>query len=259
MKKSMVLLAILSMSLSAEQILHGTNNALPSGKPQQIFGTAGGYNFVDVSLKDLSRIHCINGDVNSIFFSKEKEIEIKMAGGDAFIKILPHKIETGEKEKLEYGSHPREVYLNCDDKTFSLILNPKNIPAQTIELVGGGGYGQNKKAGEFEKANPYDGTLLELVKKAFLGDMPDGYNTVETNEFVGNFNELKLQKKREYVGDRFIVSEYFIEAKKHVNIYEGMFIPYLKNSLAISIIKTNLEPTEFTRMLVVSLNSEAKE
>lgn len=227
-----------------------------AGQSIQVIEASDGYSFATVSLKDLSRIHCPNG-ISNIVFSKEKEIQVDPAknGKDAYVKILPRRTTgDGVEERFDYGQHPRDIFIECNDRTFSLVLVPKDIPAQTVILKAP--YSESKKASEFERANPYDSTMLDLVKKAYLGDVPDGYEPMHVGKEVKDFEEIKLVLMRSYVGAKYSVHEYTVDAKKSVNLYEAMFIPYLKNPLAISIVKTILEPTENTRMFVVTLNQE---
>lgn len=244
----------LAISLSVLLIGCVSANADESNSIQVLEGGEG-YQFVNVSLKDMSRIHCA-APLGNVFFSKEKEIEIKSNGNDAYVKILPRKVTGGEQgEKIEYGSHPREVYVECSGQTFSLILVPKDIPAQTVVLKTL--FADTKKATQYEQSNPYDNTMLDLVKKAYLGDVPDGYEPMYVGKEVKDFEELSLTLVRTYVGSKYTVSEYLIDAKRKTpTLNEAMFIPYLKNPLAISIVKTMLEPTESTRMFVVSMNQD---
>lgn len=221
----------------------------------QVIEGGEGYKFSTISLKDLSRIHCSSA-ITNVFYSKEKEIEIKTTGNDAYIKVLPRKTTGGEGgEKIEYGTNPRELYIECAGETFSLVLVPKDLPAQTIVLKTA--FADVKRAVSYERSNSYDAMVLDLVKKAYVGDVPDGYEPTHIGKTIKEFSELDLIEVRSYVGAKYTVSEYLINAKKRLPaLNEAMFIPYLKGSLAISIVKTILEPTESTKMFVVSLNQE---
>lgn len=244
--KKYIITSILCFSLLA--------GAEETNSIQLVEGSGSGYKFVTVSLKDLSRIHCANS-ISNVFYSKEKEIEIKTVEKDAYIKILPRKTtggNSGNEDKLDYGSHPREMYIECSGQTFSLVLVPKDIPAQTIVLKSL--LANTAKASEFEKANPYEKTILELVKKGFLEEIPSGYEGRHSGKLIKNFNEIDLILSKQYFGAKYIVEEYTITAKEKIDIYEGMLIPYLKNPLAISIMKMPLAKQETTRMIVVRLN-----
>lgn len=217
---------------------------------QVISGT--GYQYAKISLKYISKLHC-SAPISNLIYSKEKEIEIKAAGNDAYIKILPKKIIDGNGEKLEYDNSPRELYLECGGSTFSLILNPENVPPQTLILKSP--IADAKKASEYEKSNPYEDTILSLVKNCYTESIPDGYDAEFVGEPAKEFEELSMSLVKRYKGSKYWVEEYLINAKKEINIYESMFIPYLKNSLAISIVKMSLVPNETTRMIVVRLNN----
>ena len=68
---------------------------------------------------------------NPIWASK---IEFKN-GKNAFIKLIPiNKTQGDEILSTTINTFAREAYLTCDNKMFSLILVPKEIPAQTIIL-----------------------------------------------------------------------------------------------------------------------------
>lgn len=250
MKKMNVSIALLASAfLMAPLYADASNDSI------QVINGGEGYRFATVSLKDLSRVHCAS-PITNVFYSKEKEIEIKTAGNDAYVKILPRKTTSDTVDKIEYGSHPRELYVECSGETFSIVLVPKDLPAQTIVLKTP--FADVQKAIAYEKSNPYDNTMMDLVKKAFVGDIPDGYEPVHIGKEIKNFKELNLIHLKNYVGAKYTVAEYIIDAKKSVNLYEAMFIPYLKNSLAISIVKTVLEPTETTRMFVISSNQDSE-
>lgn len=229
-----------------------TSYANSEGAIQVVDGSGEGYKFISVSLKDLSRIHC-SSPITNVLYSKEKEVEIKTPNGDSYVKILPRKttLESGE-EKYEYATFPREAYIECGGQTYSIVMVPKDIPAQTIILKSQ--YTDYKKASEFERANTYEKTILDLVKKGYLEEIPDGYDSKLIGKSVGSFKEINLTLTKEYTGGRYIVDEYLIEAKKPIEIYESMFVPYIQNPLAITIVKMILNHNESTRMIVVRMN-----
>lgn len=242
----------------ASSIVYGVGNstgnsyASSEGAIQVVDGSGEGYKFISVSLKDLSRIHC-SSPITNVLYSKEKEIEIKTPNGDSYVKILPRKttLESGE-EHYDYATFPREAYIECGGQTYSIVMVPKDIPAQTIILKSQ--YTDYKKASEFERANTYEKTILDLVKKGYLEEVPDGYDTKVIGKTIGNFKEIDLTLTKEYIGSRYIVDEYLIEAKKPIEVYESMFVPYIQNPLAITIVKMILNHNESTRMIVVRLN-----
>lgn len=201
---------------------------------------------IKVSLKDVNRIVCVGGKIEFTAYSKEKRIEVKKEGKNAFVKIVP-KIKGG---KLVYEKVPRELYVGCVGRTFALLLIPKDIPAKTVYLKPP--YEDNKRAREYEKEESY----LAYVKKVF-GDIyreaiPPGYRVVypEKREVL-EFEELSMSLHRTYEGGRYAVEEYVIVAKKDLSIEEGAFLPYLRKPLAIAITKPRLRKGESARLLVL--------
>ena len=210
-----------------------------------------GYHFVDISLKDTNRIVC-PVDIGQAIFSKEKNIQVKVSGQNAFIKIIPHQAfdpQTGE-QRLIYPSYPRELYLECGGKIFSLILTPKDIPAETIALRLPAH--EREKAAEYEKSTSYLKTLLNLIKSAYLEQPPQGYRVLELNEPVKDFDKIEVFLRRKMEGAHYVVNEYIITAKTRVRLDEIHFLHIVQNPLAISLTKLILARGETARLFIVA-------
>jgi conjugal transfer pilus assembly protein TraK len=184
-------------------------------------------------------------------YSQEKEMQVKTEGRNVFVKLVPKEEGNGKKVIADY---PRELYVECAGEVFQLLLYPKSIPAATIYLKLP--YKKDTtKAQVFEKASPFEETIAKLIKSAYLEEIPDGYDVEVVNKPAGSFRELDLVLYRRYTGDRFVVEEYLITAKLNLELSEASFLPYLKNPVAVSIVKPILKEGETTRMFVVSINS----
>ena len=223
--------------------------ALSAGKPAavQIIDSNGGYSYVNISTTDISRIHC-SAPIKNLIYSKEKRIEIKTSGRDAYIKILPVKRKMSGGEVLRYDTKPRELYLECGDRTYSLILVPKAGRARTIVIRDEGA--DKKEAKAFEES-PYVKTLEELLKAAYREVPPRGYAAVETDGKGPRFKEASLSLIRRYVGFRYVVDTYLLESHRDMVFAESMFGPYLEHPLLISIVKRRLAKGEKSRMFVI--------
>lgn len=201
--------------------------------------------FMDISLKDITRINC-DGQIGSITYSLEKEMEVTREDHDAYVKILP---KLSKENKLVYSNLPRELYIDCAGKVFSLILAPKDIPAKTVILKPS--VVDYEKARKFETANPYEKTVLDLIRHAYKEMPPDGYTVREINEEYKRFEGMTLTLKKQYLGSRYEAQEYIISVDGPTELYEGMFAPYIERALAIAIVKPKLAANEKTRMFVV--------
>lgn len=211
-----------------------------------------GYHYVGVSLRGLIRVVCPE-PFTSKKFSAEKEMEVTLEGKNAYIKFLPTEITRPEGETtLSYSSMPRDLYLECGGRVFSLILLPKE-EMQTTTVVLRVPLADLEKARRFEKGNEYEETLERLIRAAYREEPPDGYQPVKVDKVAMRFEELDVTLNAQYKGAEYIVSVYLIAAKRGIDeISDAVFIPYLKKPLAISIVKPRLSENETTRMIVVT-------
>ena len=220
-------------------------------KGVQVVEFSHGWNVVYISMGDVNRIVCERGEVSTVVYSQEKEMQVKTEGRNVFVKLVPKEEVNGKKVISDY---PRELYVECAGEVFQLLLYPKSIPATTIYLKLP--YKKDTtKARAFERANPFEETIAKLIKFAYLEEIPDGYDVEMVNRTAGSFRELDMVLYRRYTGDRFVVEEYLITAKLNLELSEASFLPYLKNPVAISIVRPILKEGETTRMFVVSVNS----
>ncbi len=216
-----------------------------------------GFQPVEIAMKDISRIVC-SSDIGNIVYSKEKSIEIKSQGKDAFVKNLP--VETVDPSTgsimLKYDKRPKEVYVLCGSRTYSLLLIPRDIPATTIFLKSS--IADREQAGKYEKATDYENTILKLVRDIYREDLPNGYEISEIKKLVKNFNESDIVHNRDYIGDYFQVQEYIVYAKQSINLDEIQLLDLLKikNPLAITLVDNVLEAKQQTRVLIVRSNNE---
>lgn len=212
------------------------------------------YQAVEVSLKDVTRIVCFTNITRTVY-SKEKGVEIKTVDKNAFVKNLPKEIVEPSSGRIavEYDSRPKEVYIVCGDKTFSLLLIPRDIPANTIYLKSS--YIDKEKAFSFEKSNDHENMILKLIKSAYLEDIPEGYDVEDIDKVFKEYQEIRLVHKRNYTGIMFQVQEYVLIAKRDLNINEITLLEAIspKNPLAVSIVSPVLRPNEQSRVLIVRL------
>ncbi len=221
-------------------------------KGVQVVEFSHGWNVVQISMGDVNRIVCEKGEIATVVYSQEKEMQVKTEGRNVFVKLVPKEEGDGKKVISDY---PRELYVECAGEVFQLLLYPKSIPATTIYLKLP--YRKDTtKARAFERASSFEETIAKLIKSAYLEEIPDGYDVEMVNSPAGSFRELDMVLFRRYTGDRFVVEEYLITAKLNLELSEASFLPYLKNPVAISIVKPILKEGETTRMFVVSINSE---
>ncbi|HIQ48512.1 MAG TPA: hypothetical protein EYH58_02600 [Aquifex aeolicus] len=202
-----------------------------------------GYRYVEVSLKDINRIVCPY-EISGVVYSKEKRIQVRVEGKNAYVKFLPLK----EGNNLVYEDFPRELYIECGEKVFSLILVPREIPAKTIVLKVP--LKDFKKATKFEQ-DEYLRLLVKLISYAWKEVPPPGYSVKEVGKIYKRFKEARLKLVKVYEGVRFAVLELELSAKEDIFLNPAVLIPYFKKPLAISVVKPSLEKGETTRVFIV--------
>lgn len=238
MKKLLSLLFFLSVVLAQE-------------KPSSVVvieDSSGGWHYVNVSLTDINRIVCPHA-IKSVVYSKEKEISVEVQERNAYVKFLPKLLPDG---KVGLSDIPRELYVDCGEKVFQLILVPKRIPAVVVALRVP--HEDKEKARQLERSGDYDSVLLRLVKSVYIEEVPEGYEVKLINKPYKSFEELDMILYRVYEGSMYSVEEYVLQAKTDLELWEGQFIPYLK-PLAIAIVQPVLKKGQTTRLIVVRKNA----
>jgi hypothetical protein len=239
---------------SAEKFTEMINKNSAATQTQVVYDDD--YQAVRISLKDVTRLVCFT-DINKTVYSKEKNMEIETEGRDAFIKNLAVKSAdqlTGQTT-VRYDTRPKELYVMCGAKTFSIILVPDDIPATTIWLKSR--YADKTKAAGFE-ASDYQNTFFKLIKAGYNEDIPDGYDVEDIDKPQAKFKEGTLVHRRNYTGDMFQLVELIFIANEDVNLDELQILETLKfkNTLAVSIVDETLAPHQQTRIFLVRANHE---
>lgn len=211
-----------------------------------------GYHYVGVSLKGLIRIVCPES-FTSKKFSAEKEMEVTLEGKNAYVKFLPTEVTRPDGElALSYSTMPRDLYLECGGRVFSMVLLPRE-EMQTTTVVLKVPLADLEKARQFEKGNEYEETLERLIRAAYREEAPDGYQPVKGSNEAMKFEELDLTLQQQYKGSEYVISVYLIKTKRNIEeISDAVFIPYLKKPLAITVVKPRLLENETTRMIVIT-------
>ncbi len=242
LKKTILLTALISFVAVADEITPDNfNNIQVVDKP-----TA----FVDISLTDVSRVYCPE-DIKWFSYSKEKEIEIQQADKNLLIKILPKIVEeNGKTIEVKRSSVSRELLLQCGDMVYTIIMTPRPIPTQSIVI--NIPFSSKKKAAEFERANPYEDLMKTLIEKAYREEAIEGYEMKKGEELFKKFKQLDMYRYMVYKGAVYKVEVFKLRGKDTTDLSEEVFLPYLKDALAISLSRLRISAGEEVRLIVVS-------
>ncbi len=138
--------------------------------------------WIDLSNTDINRVVCVEGEIENVYFSSEKGIEVPVEGKEAYIKFKILQLPEGGRK---YVTTPSEFYIVCAGETYGFIARPKKIPSRTIYLVSPGKRFQ-KYIDPFKKS-PYDRALVTIVKAVFKDRIPPSW------EEAKNFHPYSMQ------------------------------------------------------------------
>ncbi len=185
-----------------------------------------------VSNQDLNRI-AVPSRILKVYTSKS--IEVKVEGTEAYIKV-PQTV-TG----------PIELYLLTEQETFTLMLVPVPIPAETVIIKAG------VQIHPGLESEAYIREIKSLLRAVANGEAPPGYDVslVENGKEECPVKECSLVAVRRYTGRRFIVEEYQLaNSTKEPRTYREEFFAHA-GTRAVAIERHQVDPGGGTRLLLV--------
>ncbi|HWP91762.1 MAG TPA: type-F conjugative transfer system secretin TraK [Thermodesulfobacteriota bacterium] len=189
--------------------------------------------FVTVSSRDINRIEMPEPVIEAL---SSKAIDVKIKERNIFVKVP--------------DSHPAELFISTKKKNISLILVPKDIPAETI-VVRDTKDGLSTSSWNFVEDNSYEGTIKKIMLFLFKRSAPSGYIASYPKDEGWMLNGVSLRKAYVIEGPVFQGELYEIKniSSVEVNLSEEMF--YQKGIMAISIDKYDLATGETCKLFIV--------
>ena len=206
---------------------------------------------VQMSGIDINRIVC-PVPIQDVIFSPEKGITVKVAGKDAYLKFLVKK-----EWESEAPLKPVELYVVCDEATYTLIAIPFDLRAQTVRLSASKA-SQIKKSVSLLKGLAFEDKVTRILKEIYQDQLASSFIVHDKNQPIDIFQEIHLTLLREITieGEGLIVKEYVAEPREGitaVTLQEKDFIikEISLKPVAISMDKLQLESGQKLRVLVV--------
>lgn len=193
--------------------------------------------FVKISRKDLNRIVTPHEDPK--VFTASQAVDVKIEGKNIFVRT-------------QDSFTTAELFIISSDRTYSLILVPTEIPAQTIVIRDPAA--NAKEADTWEKSHDYVNTIKSLIKGMASDTVPEGYEIVTAQgekETKYLFKNCVMTLTREFRGFRLRGIEYRIEnpGPGKLTFLENEF--HAPGILAVSIDRHTLDPKDQTRVYIV--------
>lgn len=158
----------------------------PAAALQALTLTDGGSSFVDISQRDLNLIRFPSaGSVKA--FTKSKSIDLKIEGENVFVGVVE-----GETPA------PQEIFFVTSRGTFSLVLVPKAVPAETVVVKTE--KEDFKESVQWESSHDYITGLKDLIKDMYEGIAPSGFKSSEKVKDVTKLAGTKELLVKEYSG-----------------------------------------------------------
>lgn len=184
---------------------------------------------VKVSTSDLNRI-VLPSKILKAYTSKA--IDVKVEGSEAYVKV-PSLI-TG----------PLELYLLTEEGTYTLLLVPAPVPAETVVIRGAANAPPDLDAPDYIQQIKY------LIRAAAGGATPPGYDATLIHDVkeICPVKECSLAVVRRLTGRNLVITEYLLTnpTKESRTYYEDLFSrPGVR---AIAIEQHELVPGGVTRL-----------
>lgn len=218
-------------------------------------------NIIDNPSSDVINVNVSNSSVNRIVlpsqildvaYSKEKGIDIKISNNQAFVKFLPiqkEQVKNVSKDQYESVGEPEiiydkakssEVFFVTADRTYSFVLNPKDIEAETI-IVNDFSVSKGEIL-KYESDDPYMSTMAKITENILKGGTPQGYKAKKIDKILSSNEILVIKELMNYDGVLYKATLLEVENKtdKALRLDAKDYISIAKDSpKAISIYYNN--------------------
>jgi len=155
----------------------------------------------------------------------------------------------------EWRHRPFSLFVKDEESAvYTLVLTPTDMPSETVTLVRPkrAPAVDREKAVSWETEQPYERTLLELVRHMARETLPDGYTRVKIGREIKLWREARLVVQTRYMGGHICGEAYELTNvdSKPIRLEEREF--YRDHVLAVSIDRHALAPDARTMIYLVT-------
>ena len=216
-------LVALSLPASAIQILEGVDGQTLVGK---------------IAQKELTRVAVERG-------------RIKKVTGNAGEFLMEKDDEKGQiyiRPATEAATKPINLFVTTDRGTFTLLLQPVDLPAETIMIKD---RAARSEPSRIERSSAYVRVIKNLLLTMASDTLPRDMDVRETSKEVRLWKEARLLLTRTYVGAAITGEKYVLTntSSKPMVIAEQEL--YQAGVIAVSVENLNLRPDESSNVFVI--------
>lgn len=240
------------------RLLHvaGLLLALPA-HAQMVAALPDQVNNVQLSNRDVNHIVCVGGEVEDVKYSADKGSAVSVTGSNAWIKFTVKETDDGGEVSREFVSVPSEYFVTCNGAVYTLLSQPRDIPAQTIKLQPGAS--QQARANEDLLGPLVEEERAVSVTLAVLQDrVPASFSPVATvsGQWIIDTapgTVVSERRRLQVDGADLGVSEYMVSASTSVTLDERMFLHSSlgSNIFTVTLDRHSLAAGETARLVVV--------
>lgn len=219
----LALLLAISLPASAIQILEGVDGQTLVGK---------------IAQKELTRVTVERG-------------RIKKVTGNAGEFLLEKDEDKGQiyiRPTTEAATKPINLFITTDRATFTLLLQPVDLPAETIVIKDRAARNESTRV---ERSSAYLRVIKNLLLAMASDTLPRDMEVREMAKEVGLWKEARLLLTRTYLGQALTGEKYVLTnvSSKSMVIAEQEL--YQAGVIAVSVENLNLRPDESSNVFVI--------
>ena len=210
---------------------------------------------VAMSNRDVNRVVCTSGNINDVYYSQEKGVLVTNDGKNAYVKFVIK--NDGFKES--HVSIRTELYIVCNGSVFTLMVEPKNIEAQTHRLSSGT---ENNMKSNISLLGPLaeEERALYLTMAVLKDDIPDSFTEKKEPMYSREWRfdvidgaEVAKERTINVDGLGLFLTEYRIKARNELYLKESLFLQQFfgSNMFSITVDPLHIKPGQVARVLVV--------
>lgn len=232
-KSSILLLLLMALSgeAAALQVLTMIDGATAVGK---------------ISARDANRIAVANGRITEVWGPDNVyNIDKDEASGQIYLRLL----SPSQREAVS-------LFVSDESRnTYTLILTPEDVPAETVMIRRRGD--DKRAANAWEKSSgTHNGVLRRLMVTMIKDEVPDGYEVSERGQNVPLWKEASLRLDREYRGAAYVGEVYTLTNTSATEMVTEETEFYRSGVKAVAIEHHRLSPGVSTRLLVIREHSD---
>ena len=205
---------------------------------------------VDISQHQTTRIKFAHGHIREVTGNIYDQ-----SANQAGDLVLKKDEVTGQiyvKPANPKDTKPINLFISTEHGTYSIILQPRDIPLDTILFTEPRAKQQTAR---LPKVNGYERMVKQLMVSMANKIQPAGYEVQVAQLEVGLFAETRFRLVRRYVGAEFIAEVYELTNVSDAEIVFTETELYKKNVVGIAFDHVVLEPSDSTLVYLVKENN----